>query len=173
MLLVHRRFGQNMVRPSPNHKSVSLRGGGGGGGGLGFYTKRFFNAQKNARTSAGILYWLVYLLACGCTTSLTYGVPHVALLGLYPPCSIAIRQTGFLLLCPRGLAAASIAARLVLPSTPCSSQLCIVWRTPPVLPLNPNGTGAAVPACTLASGTTATLCRLPPAAVLTHAHSCA
>jgi hypothetical protein len=135
MLLVHRGFGQNMVSLGPTIRVSSLRGGWGGGGGLGFYTERFFNAQKNARASAGILYWLVYLLACGCTTSLTYGVPQVALLGLYPPCSIAIRQTGFLLLWPSGFAAARIAARLVLPSTPCSNQSCIVWRTPPALPL--------------------------------------
>ncbi len=54
----------------------------------------------------------------GCTTNCTYGVPQVLLLGLYPPCSIAIKHTGFLRLCPSGAAALSIAAKLLLPLTP-------------------------------------------------------
>jgi len=74
---------------------------------------------------------------------------------------------------PSGLAALSIAARLLLPFTPLSNQFCIVARTPVPLPVKPKGTGCAALRFTFASGLTCTLCKLPAACVFTKAQSCA
>ena len=69
------------------------------------------------------------------TTSCTKGVPHVALLVLYPPFSRAVKHISLRLLCPSCLTiAVVIVARLLLPFNPLSNQLWYMARVPFGLP---------------------------------------